>query len=162
EELTKAAQKLRARGEKDGIRELKTGRFPLTDADGETLGLVASGIIGSPGYFRAPFQGGAMIVLLEERPKDEGVPLAVVHDEPGQRIREVFSRVVELLKPAEHRKALSAYARYHGFVEGAGAVGAAGAGAGASGAGASASGAGADAFCAARAKSGEVIVCGFG
>jgi hypothetical protein len=144
EGMTRAAQKLRARGEKDGIRELKTARFPLTDADGETLGLVASGLLGAPGYYRAPFQGGAMIVLLEERGKDEGPPLAFPPEDPGQRITQVFPRVVDLLKPAEHRQALTAYARHHGFaIEGAD-VHSSGA------------------FRATRTKSGEVIVCTFG
>jgi hypothetical protein len=107
-ELAEASRRVRAIGEKEGIPELTNARVPLADADGERMSLVASGLLRAPGYYRAPFQGGAMFLLLEE------ASLVSPPARPGARIAEVFPRAADLLAPAEQRRALAAYARHHG------------------------------------------------
>jgi hypothetical protein len=114
--LTTAAERLRAIGEKERVRELTSPRVALTEADGETIALVASGLLNAPGYYRAPFQGGAMFVLLEVGEGEPPLtPERTAARDVALRMTEVFPRVVELLKPKEHRVALDAYARHHGF-----------------------------------------------
>jgi hypothetical protein len=107
-ELAEASRRVRAIGEKERIPELVNAKVPLADADGERISLVASGLLAAPGYYRAPFRGGAMFVLLQD------ASLATSPSRAGVRIVEVFRRAADLLAPTEQRRALAAYARHHG------------------------------------------------
>jgi hypothetical protein len=106
--LAEASRRLKAIGEKEKIPELANGRVPLDDVDGEKYCIVASGLLKAPGYYRAPFSGGPMFVMLEER------SLVTKPERPAARIVEVFRRAADLLTPAEHRPAFAAYVKHHG------------------------------------------------
>lgn len=106
--LTEASRRLKAIGEKEKIPELAGAKVPLDDVDGEKYSIVASGLLAAPGYYRAPFRGGAMFVLLEDK------KLASKPERPGARILEVFRRAADILTAAEQRRAFTAYVRYHG------------------------------------------------
>jgi hypothetical protein len=111
--LAESARRLRTIGEQKGARELHTPRVSLATADGEMLALLASGLLNAPGYYRAPFRGGAMFVLLED------ASLRQPPARPAVRVSEVFPQAAGLLAPAEQHRALTAYLRHHGFrVEG--------------------------------------------
>jgi hypothetical protein len=106
--LAESSRKVKAIGEKEKVPELANGRVPLDEVDGEKYSLVASALLAAPGYYRAPFAGGAMFILLND-PK-----LATKVERPAARMAEVFPRVTELLSPSEQKRAFAAYAKHHG------------------------------------------------
>lgn len=106
--LAEASRKLKAIGEKEKCPELANGRLSLDEIDGEKYCIVACGLLKAPGYYRAPFKGGPMFILLQD-PK-----LVVKPERPSVRMAEVFRRVGELLAPSEQKRALEAYAKHHG------------------------------------------------
>lgn len=106
--LAEASRRVKAIGEKEKIPELANGRVSLDDVDGEKYGIVASGLLRAPGYYRAPFGGGPMFLLLQDP------SLVVSPERPAARIVEVFRRASDLLVPAEHRRAFAAYVKHHG------------------------------------------------
>jgi hypothetical protein len=106
--LAEASRRIRVIGERDGVPELANGRVPLDQVDGEKYSLVASGLLRAPGYYRAPFSGGAMFVLLED------ASLVAKPARPLARIAEVFPRAADLLAAAEHKRAFAAYVKHHG------------------------------------------------
>lgn len=108
ERLGEASRRVRAIGEKERIGALTNARVPLEEVDGEKMSLVVCGALDAPGYFRAPFGGGAMFLLLQDE------KLVTKPAQPGARVAEVFRRVVDLLSASEHRRALTAYLRHHG------------------------------------------------
>lgn len=105
--LAEASRKVKAMGEKEKVPELANGRVPLDEVDGEKYSLVATSLLGAPGYYRAPFAGGAMFILLQD-PK-----LVTKAERPSAKMAEVFPRVTELLTPAEQKRAFAAYAKHH-------------------------------------------------
>ena len=106
--LAEASRRVKAIGEKEKIPELANGRLPLDEVDGEKYCLVTSALLSAPGYYRAPFAGGPMYVLLDDP------SLVTKPERPSARIAEVFRRVGDLLAPAEQRRAFAAYVKYHG------------------------------------------------
>ena len=59
-----AAERLRALGEEHRIPELTEPQLPLDRWDGHQLCMVATGLLDTPGYYRGPYDGGAVLVLL--------------------------------------------------------------------------------------------------
>ena len=106
--LAEASRKVKAIGEKEKIAELSTGRVALDEVDGEKYGIVATGLLRAPGYYRAPFAGGPMFILLTDP------SLVTKPEKPAARIVEVFRRASDLLSPAEHKRAFAAYVKHHG------------------------------------------------
>lgn len=106
--LAEASRRVKAIGEKEKVPELANGRVPLEEVDGEKYSLVATSLLQAPGYYRAPFAGGAMFILLND-PK-----LVTKIERPATKMAEVFPRVTELLAPGEQKRAFAAYAKHHG------------------------------------------------
>lgn len=106
--VAEASRKVKAMGEKDKIPELANGRLSLDEIDGEKYCIVASALLKAPGYFRAPFDGGPMFILLND------ASLVTKPERPSARIAEVFRRASDLLQPAEQKRAFAAYVKYHG------------------------------------------------
>lgn len=107
--LLQSALELRRVGEREGIAELTEPDLDLDHVDGHRLALVASGLLGKPGYYRGPFDAGAMFVLLEDeafRPKVE---------RPSLRIATVFPQVISTFEVPDHRRALVSYLRSYDF-----------------------------------------------
>jgi hypothetical protein len=102
--------RLRELGERLGVAELTKAQFPLGAVDGHVLAVIASGVCGAHGYYRAPHEHGAIFVLLKDPDllPPPSPPLA-------QWIRETFLQVIDACAVSDHRAAFEAYLRYHGL-----------------------------------------------
>lgn len=106
--LAEASRRVKTIGEKEKIPELSNGRVSLDEIDGEKYCIVASALLKAPGYYRAPFAGGPMYVLLDD------ASLVTKPERPSTRIAEVFRRAGDLLAPVEQKRAFAAYVKHHG------------------------------------------------
>jgi len=101
--LLVASLTLKAYGEQYGIPELTTPQLPLDQMDSHTLALFASGVCEANAYFRCPYDGGALFVLI----MDENFPKCT--DQPLQRIATVFPQAIASLEILDHRLAFMCY-----------------------------------------------------
>jgi hypothetical protein len=101
--LLRAAQQLRALGEQTGIAELTEAELPLATVDGHRLALIAAGVCGADCYYRGPYAGGAVFVLLDAPQVRQAAERSAL------RFVTVFSQAIGLL-PLRHRVALNHYA----------------------------------------------------
>ena len=62
--LLRASESLRALGERFRIDELGTPELPLDKWDGHRIAMIAAGSRECAGYYRGPYPGGAIFVLL--------------------------------------------------------------------------------------------------
>ncbi len=108
--LLAASLALKAYGEQHGIPELTTPQLPLHQIDGHTLALLASGICEANAYYRCPYEGGALYVLI----MDENFPKCP--DLPLQRIATVFPQAIASLEIPDHKLALVGYLDHYSFV----------------------------------------------
>ena len=104
EELIKSARDLKAWGAREGVTEFTTPSVDLNRADGTMLSLIASGICAASGYYREPYDGGTLFILLYGA--DSGQP--PVFDRTGLigAMKDLVSRF-----QFDHRKALHSYFR---------------------------------------------------
>ncbi len=109
DEVLRAAHQLRALGDERGIPELTQGEFPLIEADGHVLSLIASGLLKSDAYYRGPYVGGAGFVLIN----DANFPPAPTD---SARVPSVFRAALSALPIADHRRAFVAYLRHLGWI----------------------------------------------
>lgn len=87
--LLRFAEGLRERGERDGVDELSERSFPIERASGHQIGLLASGLAGDAhAYYRAPYDGGALYVLMQE------VPVVGVAEMPAVRVPGLLSQAI--------------------------------------------------------------------
>lgn len=109
--LVRAAGAMRALGEQHGIPELTEPELPVTDdVNGHFLSMAASGALGARGYYRGPYDGGAVFLLIT----DAGVP--PVPTGTGYPILRVAMRYQQALNyPCDPRPALEGYLRYYGL-----------------------------------------------
>lgn len=107
--LLVASFAVKAYGEQNGIPELTTPQLPLDQIDGHTLALLASGICEANAYYRCPYEGGALFVLI----MDETFPKCT--DPPLQRIATVFPQAIASLEIPDHQLALRGYLDSYGL-----------------------------------------------
>jgi hypothetical protein len=107
--LLEASGTMKAFGKERGITELVKPEVSLTQIDGHTLALLASGICEANAYYRCPFDGGALFVLI----KDENFPKCP--DPPLRRIAKVFPQVIASLEIPDHKLALAGYLGHYGL-----------------------------------------------
>jgi hypothetical protein len=110
EHLLVASLALKAYGEQHGIPELTTPQLPLDQVDGHKLALLASGVCEANAYYRCPYEGGALFVLI----MDENFPKCT--DPPLQRIATVFPQAIASLDIPDHKLALSGYLDHYGLI----------------------------------------------
>jgi hypothetical protein len=96
-------------GEQLQIRELTEPEVRLYVADGHTLSMIASGVCRADAYFRCPYEGGALFVLIQ----DENFPRCT--EPPLQRIATIFPQAISSLNIPNHRPAFSGYLDDHGL-----------------------------------------------
>lgn len=70
EHLLTVCHELKQLGIDNQIPELAEPNFPLENADGHTLALIASGRKPDCCYYRGPYDGGALFFLVEDIPAD--------------------------------------------------------------------------------------------
>lgn len=104
--LLRAAEALRARGERDQIPELTARSLDLAEWDGHRIAMIASGSSASAaGYYRGPYPGGALFVLLT------GQSLVTPVDMPVLRFTSVLPELIAGFPIEDHRRAARGLAR---------------------------------------------------
>ena len=106
--LVRAAERVRQEGERRGVFELKEGTFSGARVDGHALAMVAEGLAGGAAYYRAPYEGGVVYLLITD-PKFPPLP------EPSTaRMADAFEALVGRTN-VDPRRSFEAYARARGF-----------------------------------------------
>jgi len=102
--LLASALELRAWGEKEGLEELILPAVDLDRADGTMLSLIASEICKASGYYRDPYEGGTLFLLLSGIALDD----QLVFDRRG-----LVRQLADLASSYDfnHRNALLSYFR---------------------------------------------------
>ena len=106
--LLASARELKAMGEKEGLPELLLPSLDLNRADGTMLSLIASEVCNASGYYRDPYEGGALFLLLYGIALDD----RQVFDRAGlvRQLADLAARYV-----FNHRNALVSYFRARGI-----------------------------------------------
>ncbi|MES2187776.1 MAG: hypothetical protein V4505_24715, partial [Pseudomonadota bacterium] len=107
-ELTQAAQRIRAVGDMQGIAEFAEPSLPLGAVTDHMLAMAGGGIAGGLPYYRAPYDGGALFVLLRDVPAEISAPV------PGPRAIAVLTQVVSQFE-VDHRRMAESFLRQQGF-----------------------------------------------
>ena len=106
--LMACAEKLRQRGESQGIEEFVTPKFSLDPVNGHQVATVASALCEANCYYRGPYEKGAVFLLIKdpafEKPSED----------PALTITTVFTQVIGAFN-VDHRKAFLGYLSYHGI-----------------------------------------------
>ena len=106
--LLQAAAQMRTFGEQQRVAEFVAPALNLEDADGHKLSLIACGLCGADAYYRGPYAGGAVFLLLT------APTLRRFADDTPLRFIRIFTEFISAF-PCDHRQALTAYAAYKGF-----------------------------------------------
>jgi hypothetical protein len=104
-----ASKTMHACGKERQIEELISPLLELSNTvNGHYLATIASGVCRSGGYFRGPYEGGALFMLIDERdfpPRRGGAtPL---------QITRTFMETVQIYELSNHRTAFKHYLEYH-------------------------------------------------
>jgi hypothetical protein len=108
-DLLRAALALQAFGQKHALPEFASPQLSLNTVDGHLLGMIATGMLNAHAYYRAPYEGGAAILLIT----DEAFPRCP--DPPLSRIAEVFPQAIAAFPLPDHKRALEGYLQYYGL-----------------------------------------------
>lgn len=103
--LLLAAEQLREFGAQNDVPEFVDPSFGLDVASGHQLSLIASGLCGADAYYRGPYEGGAVFLLLS------GAELRQPGNDTALRFIRIFNGFI-MAVPCNHRAAFCAYARY--------------------------------------------------
>jgi hypothetical protein len=106
--LLASARELRAWGEKEGLPEFTLPAIDLDRADGTMLSLIASEVCRASGYYRDPYEGGTLFLLLSGIALDD----QLVFDRTGliRQMSDLASRY-----DLDHRHTLLSYFRARGI-----------------------------------------------
>ena len=104
EPLLRSARDLKAWGAQQGVAEFTLPSVDLNRADGTMIALIASEICSATGYYRDPYEGGALFILLSGPAAGRRTDL----DRSGivSHLRDLISRY-----DFDHRNALLSYLR---------------------------------------------------
>lgn len=107
--LLKVTEGLRQIGQAKGIPEFTDFELPRGEQTGTRLALTASGLFKADAFYRAPYAGGALYVLLA----DPAFPRPQV--DPAERIPAVLPHVLGRFPEVNHRQVLEGYLAYYGL-----------------------------------------------
>lgn len=100
--LLACANELKAWGERESITEFTTPEIGLDQVDGRALATIAAGICAADAFYRAPYDGGALFVLLDAPALRARRPTTAVG------LMNTFLQFITQV-PANHRAAFAAY-----------------------------------------------------
>ena len=106
--LLKSALMTRTFGEREGVSEFTEPTFSLEKASGFQLALAASGIDGRTAYYRAPYDGGALFLLIT----NPSVP--PLQATPDERVPTIITQMLKMVD-VDHRAAVTSLLRQLGF-----------------------------------------------
>ena len=102
ENLTQQAEQLKKYGEDNGIDLLKNSEFDASKDDLHLIGLIASGMFNSSGYYIADYGQGSMVVTIKSDKVDK------IRKDNHHRILTVFTQLISQFK-MNHNFALTNY-----------------------------------------------------
>lgn len=105
--LVRSAELLRGFGAEHGVAELAEAELSLESVSGHLLAMIAAGVLGADCYYRGPYEGGAVFLLLE-------APELRVRLSPPTRMINVFIQFISTFE-VNHRRALLAYLQSRGY-----------------------------------------------
>ncbi|HEY1015895.1 MAG TPA: hypothetical protein VGE07_24515 [Herpetosiphonaceae bacterium] len=105
--VVRAAEELRDWGAEHGIPELTEAELSLEAVSGHLLSMIAAGVLSADCYYRGPYEGGAVFLLLEAPELRERLT-------PAIRIINVFVQLISTFE-VDHRRALLAYLQARGY-----------------------------------------------
>jgi len=108
EPLLAVSKELNAFGEKEGIKELVERSFSAQEVNGHLLSMVASGMNQNTCYYRAPYDGGAMYLLVCDVPNELTKPVAT------ERAITVLSQVISQFD-VEHKIFVNSFLSQQNF-----------------------------------------------
>ena len=109
ETVTKHANELKKYGEENEIDLLRNSEFGATKNDLHLIGLIASGMFGSSGYYIADYGQGAMVVTIKSDKVDK------TRKENHHRVLTVFPQLISQFH-MNHKLALTNYLNAKGYV----------------------------------------------
>jgi hypothetical protein len=106
--MLKASEELRALGVQEHISELTQAEIPLTDqVNGHNLSMIASGVCNGQAYYRGPYDGGALYMLIRDENYPQQNVLPVIH------ITTIFPQLISNIEIENHRQAFLAYVQFY-------------------------------------------------
>jgi hypothetical protein len=108
--LIQASLQMKQLGEQQQIPELTEPQIPLTDeVNGHVFSMIASGVCDADAYYRGPYDGGAVFLLIKDDkfPRNKEPPLA--------RLAHVFPQAISAFSIPDHKLALTSYLDQHGI-----------------------------------------------
>lgn len=107
--LLQAAEQMRQYGEQHQLGEFTSPELQLTElVTGHHLSMAAGTLTNANGYYRGPYEGGALFMLIQ----DAAYPRPSVN--PITRVLTMFPQVIMNVSLSDHRTALAYYLRYYG------------------------------------------------
>jgi hypothetical protein len=108
EHVLTACDQLRTLGHKHDIKELTERKFALESVTDHMLAMACGELAGGLCYYRAPYEGGAAFVLLEQAPESVGAPVSAA------RVTTVLMQVISNFD-VDHRSMADHFLRQQGF-----------------------------------------------
>jgi hypothetical protein len=108
ERLLESARALKRFGEEKQVPELTQPLLTVGELDGHKLSMIASGACRADAYYRGPYEGGAVFVLIQDTSFPAGDENTI------WRIASTFTQVLANF-PVNHRKAFVEYLHYYGL-----------------------------------------------
>jgi hypothetical protein len=109
ENLLVAANALRKLGTAKGIAELTEAQLPADEYDGHFWSILATGVCKADAYYRGPYEGGAVFLLIEDPAFDRQV------DNPLLRFATIMPQAVSAYPISNHKRAVAGYADFLGL-----------------------------------------------
>lgn len=109
EHLTVHSRALREYGKKHGITEFTESQVSLDDVDGHRLAIAGAGLMGANAYYRGPYDGGALYMLITD------AQLTPSRSDPMSRLSMRFAEAVSNFSIPRHKDALLGYAKTLGL-----------------------------------------------
>jgi hypothetical protein len=108
EELLRSAREMKALGAREGVTEFTLPALDLNRADGTMLSLIASQVCAASGYYRDPYDGGTLFILLYGA--DTNSPQSFDRTGLVRALQDLVSRY-----DFNHRNALLSYLKMKGL-----------------------------------------------
>lgn len=106
--LLQASHQMQAYGEQNGVAEFASPEFLINGVNGHLLSMIAVGLCGADAYYRGPYEGGAVFLLMT------APQLKAQSDNSVPRVIRIYTAFISQFL-CDHREALMAYARYKGY-----------------------------------------------
>jgi hypothetical protein len=106
--MLRVSEAIRAFGQKNGVREFTQPSFGLSDqANGHILSMIASGLCNGDAYYRGPYDGGALFMLI----RDDRYPHQTIN--PANRVSTLFPQLIATMPVSNHRQAFLHYLEFY-------------------------------------------------